>query len=364
MKKQWKTFFYFTRSERSGIVTLVLFCIVLLVIPTFYRYWQPSKTVDFSAFEQLIADTATARRPAAAPRALFYFNPNTLPADSFRLLGLDERTAGSIARYRDKGGRFFAPRDFAKIYTLSTEDYKRLEPYIRIPGAAKKVHRTQEAPARLTWFDPNMITYEDLINLGLPAKTAHIWVNFRKKGGVFRRPEDLRKIYGLSQAQYEQLLPWVRMADAQAAPPAPPAPEKFASIKKTPIRLDINRANTADWEQLDGIGPAFARKITGFRDKLGGFVSIDQVAETRGLPDSVFQLIRPLLDWSPIFQTIDINTADEAALNAHPYINFREARAIVSYRAQHGPFRQIEDLQRLHALPAETLQRIKPYLRL
>lgn len=364
MKKQWKTFFYFTRSERNGIVTLALFCLVLLVIPALFRYWQPANAVDFTAFEQLIADTATARRPAAAPRALFYFNPNTLPTDSFRLLGLDERTAGSIARYRDKGGRFFAPRDFAKIYTLSGEDYNRLEPYIRIPGAVQKAHPYQETPAKLTWFDPNMVTYEDLITLGLPAKTAHIWINFRKKGGVFRRPEDLRKIYGLPPAKYEQLAPWVRITEAQAAPPAPPAPAKFASIKKTSIRLDINRSTAADWEQLDGIGPAFARKITGFRDKLGGFVSIDQVAETRGLPDSVFQFIRPLLDLSPIFQTIDINTADEATLNAHPYISFREAKAIVSYRTQHGPFRQVEDLERLHALPTETLQRIKPYLRL
>ncbi len=193
MKKQWKTFFYFTRTERNGIVTLALFCLVLLVIPALFRYWQPANAVDFTAFEQLIADTATARRAPAAPRALFYFNPNTLPTDSFRLLGLDERTAGSIARYRDKGGRFFAPRDFAKIYTLSAEDYNRIEPYIRIPGAGQKAHRTPEAPAKLTWFDPNTVTYEDLITLGLPAKTAHIWVNFRKKGGAFRRPEDLRK---------------------------------------------------------------------------------------------------------------------------------------------------------------------------
>ncbi|MBL7792020.1 MAG: hypothetical protein JNK77_06845, partial [Saprospiraceae bacterium] len=52
MKKQWKTFFYFTRSERNGIVTLALFCLVLLVIPALFRYWQPANAVDFTAFEQ------------------------------------------------------------------------------------------------------------------------------------------------------------------------------------------------------------------------------------------------------------------------------------------------------------------------
>lgn len=361
MKKQWKTHLYFTKSERNGVVALGFFCLLLLVIPKLFRFWKPAPEVDFSAFEQIIADTIADVATAPMPEP-FYFNPNTLPVDSFLLLGLDKRTASAIERYRQKGGRFNKPADFARIYTLSDRDYKRLASFIRIPGKNYSWQQQTRREPHYTRFNPNTVSYEEILNMGVPAKTAHTWVNFRNKGGKFRQAEDLRKLYGLSAAQYERLAPWVNIpAKADTAT----RNIRSGTVHKTPrkqVRIDVNRATAAEWEELDGIGPAFARKITGFRDKLGGFANIDQVAETHGLPDSVFQFIRPQLDWSPLFRTININTADETTLSAHPYLSKREAKAIVNYRNQNGPFRHTDDLQRLHALSPATLERIKPYL--
>lgn len=363
MKKQWKTAFYFTKSERNGIITLAFCCVLLLVVPILFRYWQTPREVDFSAFEQMTGDdTAIATRPQPVS-VLFHFNPNTLSADSFLLLGLDKRTAGAIVNYRNKGGRFFKSGDFARIYTLKAEDFRRLEPYIQIPEKRKGAHQADKPQAQLSWFDPNDVSFDQLLSLGVPAKTAGTWMNFIKKGGTFQKPEDLQKIYGLSSWHYKRLAPWVFIKKTKAFQPTASFTSHVPPPTKASARIDINRATQSDWEQLDGIGPAYARKINGFRDKLGGFASIDQIAETRGLPDSVFQRIRPHLDWSPVFQQLDINAADEETLNAHPYLNFREAKAIVSYRTQHGPFTSAEDLKKLHALSPETLRKILPYLK-
>jgi len=119
------------------------------------------------------------------------------------------------------------------------------------------------------------------------------------------------------------------------------------------------------WIALPGIGSKLAARIVTFRERLGGFYSIKQVADTYGLPDSTFSKIEPLLqcDHSAVRQ-IDINVADANALKQHPYIRWNIANAIVQYRAQHGNFKTLEDLQQLALITPEIFEKIKPYLKL
>jgi competence ComEA-like helix-hairpin-helix protein len=142
-----------------------------------------------------------------------------------------------------------------------------------------------------------------------------------------------------------------------------PAPNQAGSApKKHTGTLDINRASIAEWQQLKGIGPAFAKRIVAFRDKLGGFYTVGQVAETFGLPDSTFQQIKPQLVPSQIVNKIKINTVSLEVLMTHPYIKRNIAQIILNYRAQHGPFAAPEDLYRIHALSKEAATKIIPYI--
>jgi competence ComEA-like helix-hairpin-helix protein len=114
---------------------------------------------------------------------------------------------------------------------------------------------------------------------------------------------------------------------------------------------------------LPGIGSKLANRIIRFRDKLGGFYSVEQVGETYGLPDSTFQKIKPflILGDRPLVR-ININTADAATLKEHPYIGWTAARALVAYRAQHGPFSTIEDVEKVSPILADQIKRLIPYL--
>ena len=233
-------------------------------------------------------------------------------------------------------------------------------------------NRTSRSPAgdwfkgELFYFNPNTATEADWKRLGVREKTVQSILNYRSKGGVFRRPEDLGKIYTLHPKVYEKLLPWVRIPAEPAAqktvPPATQQPEKTENTSR-PSRLLINQADAVAWQRLPGIGPAFAHRILRFREKLGGFVSVNQVAETYGLPDTTFNQIRELLvaDDSNI-RRINLNTATWEELKAHPYIDSRTARTILAYREQHGPFASVETLRRIGSMDDELYQRIAPYL--
>ena len=90
-----------------------------------------------------------------------------------------------------------------------------------------------------------------------------------------------------------------------------------------------------------------------FKEKLGGFTQVTQVAETLGLPDSVYQLIIPFLtlqETKP--STIPLNSASFDQLNQHPYINAQQTKWIIAYRQQHGKFERIGDLLKIPTLSA------------
>lgn len=359
-----KNFFHYTRPERNGALVLVLLCIALALAPRLIPLFSPAQALDFSAdlaiADSLAQDAEAAAIDLAASAELFPFDPNTASKEELMRLGLRERTAGSIVNYRSKGGQFRKKEDLQKIYTLSEEEYLRLAPYIRIAGAATKA---AAAPRSYTLFpfDPNTATMEELESLGLPENVVRAITRFREKGGKYRRKEDLQKIYTLSEADYRRIEPYIAIASQGAIPTvALDMPSSYDAPET--VSIDINRAGEEEWQRLRGIGPAYSARIVKFRDALGGFASIEQVAETRGLPDSTFQRIRLQLRPSPIFRPLSINVVSAEALAAHPYIDRRSAEAVVAYRNNHGPFRHADDLRKVYALKPEVLEKLGPYL--
>ena len=106
-----------------------------------------------------------------------------------------------------------------------------------------------------------------------------------------------------------------------------------------------------------------AYKIVKFREKLGGFININQIKETYGLTDSVYQAMQPFLSFSNTnIQKININTANDFDLGKHPYISSDIAKAIAIYRKQHGNFSKIEDVKKIVFINQQMYQKIAPYI--
>jgi DNA uptake protein ComE-like DNA-binding protein len=230
----------------------------------------------------------------------------------------------------------------------------------------------------LFYFDPNTLPEAGFKELGLRDRTIQTIQHYREKGGRFRRPEDLGKIYGLYPDEYARLLPYVkieqplpatRSAGKEYSAPSTGSYTKSASYPSyphkttTPHGIEINAADTLSLITLPGIGERLAGRIVHFRDKLGGFYSVDQVGETYALPDSVFQQIKILLRCdSNALRHLDINTADANTLRQHPYISWNIANAIVEYRRQHGDYKNVGELQKIDIITSEFFQKLRPYL--
>lgn len=218
----------------------------------------------------------------------------------------------------------------------------------------------------LFYFDPNTLPAEGWKRLGLRDKTIATIRNYIAKGGKFRQPGDIKKVWGLFPDEAERLMPYIQITNTPGAPPAGKANREYNNIapgyKKATAVVSINESDTAALIALPGIGNKLSQRIVNFRTRLGGFHSIEQVGETFGLPDSTFQKIKPFLRLSGEVKKLDLNTATLDELKTHPYIRYELANAIMQYKRQHGDYQSVDDIKRIMIVTEELFNKVSPYL--
>lgn len=160
-------------------------------------------------------------------------------------------------------------------------------------------------------FDPNTISLEDLVRLGLSERQAEVILNYRNKGGTFRKKEDFARMYVVSDTLYQRL-------------------EPFIDIPK----LELNTADSAALVTLRGIGPYFARRIIEHRERLGGFFDPQQLMEIEGMDRERYDgfALSVKADSSHV-KKIDFWSLTKEELEAHPYIGSYAAKGIIRYRS-------------------------------
>jgi competence protein ComEA len=65
---------------------------------------------------------------------------------------------------------------------------------------------------------------------------------------------------------------------------------------------------------------------------------------------------------SPVTGLVNINTADETALESLPEVGPVTAQAIITWRSQHGGFTSIDQLLDVDGIGDATLAKLTPYV--
>ena len=310
-------YFNFSLKERIGIITLIILILLFILLPFIYSFFLKQKITADNQFKKEIASLKT-RQTDTNKR----FNQNN-----------------------------FDENNYQNYYQPSENYYTR-----------NKIKATS------FYFDPNTASPEDWKKLGIREKTIGTIKNFLAKGGHFYKPEDIGKIWGLQEDDVKRLMPYVQIAGKEKNTFT--YPEKNEEIKtfekkyNAPLSIDVNNADSTAFISLPGIGSKLSQRIINFRDKLGGFYKVEQVAETFGLADSTFQKIKASLQIiNATVKQFNINTATIEELKTHPYIRYNIATAIIQYRNQHGNFSSVNDLKKIMLVTEDLFNKISPYLK-
>ena len=262
-------------------------------------------------------------------------------------------------------------------FTDSREDETPAMEEVKAPKGSKNKYpkktytynQGQPRQPELFPFDPNSADSTELLRLGLqPWQVVNIY-KYRAAGGVYRKPRDFARLYGLTLKEYRRLEPYIRISEENL--PADRYFYKYEPIQerdtlKYPVKLQpeervvLNRADTAQLRKVPGIGSFFARKIVDYRERLGGYYRVQQLLEIEDFPETAVSFF--IIPDGTEFRKMNLNRLSLNELKHHPYIGFYRARAIVDYRRLHG---HIESLQQLKLLPdftPEAIERLEPYV--
>lgn len=217
-------------------------------------------------------------------------------------------------------------------------------------------------------FDPNTADSTQLLRLGLrPWQVRNIY-KYRQKGGVYRKKEDFARLYGLTVKEYRELEPYIRISSDYTTPASTLVGEeeryerdtlKYPIKTEVPQSVNLNTTDTMLLRKVPGVGEAFARRIVRYGQRLGGYVSPEQLREIEDFPESS---IPYFVVQQPHTQKINLNKLTLNQLQKHPYINFYQAKAITEYRRLRGPLHSLQDLKLLKDFPPEAIQRLEPYV--
>ena len=331
------------KSDRDAIILLVLVLIVAVVLFPFLGKEQvtPSPAPSDSrpspsTVRQPPLPLHGERVPLRAGKGLFYFDPNTADSLTFLRLGLRPWQAHNIIKYRARGGRYRYKEDFARLYGLTLEKYRQLEPYIRItpevmaadvikPHARSYSKHSPSSEARPAPSDSRPLS---------EARPLPLHGGGGGRGFSHSSPSTVRQ------------------------PPLPLHGERVPLRAGKGSLVDINTADTTQLKRIPGIGSYFARRIVELRSRRQAFVSPEELLSIRNFPETAIAYMTA----SQHFPTIHINKADLSQLKSHPLINHTQATDILTFRRTNGPIHSVRDISMLPSFTKEQLTRLTPFL--
>ncbi|MBN2639967.1 MAG: helix-hairpin-helix domain-containing protein [Bacteroidales bacterium] len=200
-------------------------------------------------------------------------------------------------------------------------------------------------------FDPNKLTPETGKKLGLSTKQIGVVLNYLNKGGHFYKKEDFKKIYSVSDQEYQVLAPYIRIG---------------SESKKESTHFEqvqINRCDSTDLVTSLNIKPYLASRIIKYRMALGNFYSVNQLKEVFGMNAKTFNKIKPWIkcDSSLVHKT-DLNNAPFKELLHHPYLNYDNTLKIVKIRSRLHGYSDLKQIVTDAYVPDSVFNKIRHYL--
>ncbi|MBR5644706.1 MAG: helix-hairpin-helix domain-containing protein [Salinivirgaceae bacterium] len=306
LKQFFVEYFSMNRMQLSGTMVLIFLIIVVSLLPRFVANYKANRSQpDFARFDSILAnyvpladESVSRHSDTEISDTVFMFDPNTATYDDFLCLGLSERISANIVKYRNSGGRFKVPADFAKIYGISDSVYSRLEPYISIAAKspaesrkqtaknrysdgkkAGKAPKTDYEPKELPIVELNAADSAQLVALrGIGSVLARRIIAYREMLGGYHSVEQLREIRNLSPETYANLY------------------SQFTVDTVRIMKIDLNNFKYKQLSSHPYMSVAQLNAIMNYKKLMGKFNAVDDLLKYKLVDTLTYDKISPYLE--------------------------------------------------------------------
>ncbi|MBC8173557.1 MAG: helix-hairpin-helix domain-containing protein [Chitinophagales bacterium] len=369
-KKIVYDYFNYNRSQRLAIYVMVIVSMIALAVPEFIYRAHADPTLSNDKLDSVKTILGRSGNGYATfnnendddnmnMSALFHFDPNVLAKNEWMELGVREDVANRIINYTAKGGKFYKKTDLLKIYGFPENDFERLYPYMVLENRSTDTKQIARPADSLFYFDPNTISKEQWVLLGVKNFIADRIINYRSKGGKYHQKEDLLKTWGFEQKDFDRLQDYIVIDSIQFDMAGVPADHIEQAQKQI---VEINAA-TKEQLMMLGFSAYNANGIIKFRNDLGGLHEINQLYDIYKIDTAAVTRALPFIQIdNTIIEKINMNTATLEQLKKHIYISDALANEIIAYRNHTGRFTTISEIQKVKGMYTKLYEKLKPYL--
>ncbi|WP_449387921.1 helix-hairpin-helix domain-containing protein [Chryseobacterium lineare] len=297
------------------------------------------------------------------------FNPDLYSVNDWIRMGFSERQAEAIIKYKSYlGGSFVSKEKFKECFIISEENFEKINPYLLLPEKTpanynKYAKNLSANNTKIQYhaFDPNTLKLEDWKSFGFSEKQAQTIVNYRNRNlkGSFKSIEDIQKCFVISVEKFEEMKPFIRLNPATIANNGIQKSEIKQQEKTDFSKVDLNSITFKQLMEF-GFDEKAAGSMLGFRKKLGGFVSKEQILTTYNIDPELMKKLLSVAQLNtsnvPKYTLMD---APEEWLKNHPYFKY-SAEKIIFYRLSEKDEKKIWKLLRTKP---EYEARMKLYLK-
>ena len=299
MYPHFKDYFQFSKTEKRGIAALTMVIVLILLIKESLIYFYPAmplKRVEHDSLIEAIKQSVEQNQQLEAlnrkkdrknTNEFTFFDPNNLHVDDWKKMGLTEKQAAVIERYRSKGGRFNSKEDVKKMYVISDSLFEQMKEFILLPDQKAYEATIKYEKDKSRWKGRKVVKnkvdinsaesaqWKDLSGIG-EILSARI-VSYRNRLGGFHSKNQLREVYGLKEEVLIAL-------DSQLI------------LENTHLRqLNINTATIEELKSHPYISWQIANSIVKYREQHGTYDNIEELTKLVLVDKAFLNKISPYL---------------------------------------------------------------------
>lgn len=255
---------------------------------------------------------------------------------------------------------FFQKEEAFVINSEQIAEFERTHKKFKKRNYSNYYSKKKKYKAPDSKFNPNTYTLSDWMNLGLSEKQSVVVLKFTSRG--IYSEEDLKRIFVIPDVLFELI------RDSVVYPERfqnSPNQESFKKQAKQITLINLNTADTTEFMKIYGIGAFYAKQIIRYREKLGGYLTKEQLFEVWKMTPEAYEKIKDHVFISEKdVKRININSVTIEELKVHPYLKWNQANSIVKMRNQRNGFKNIEEIKESILIDSETYEKLFPYLSL
>lgn len=291
--KKCFTYFNFSKSQRSGLLALLVLIVVLQTIYFFVDFsWPIKQNSEKEKWLAVQIEIDSLKSTMTIKESKLYpFNPNFISDYKGYKLGMNVKEIDRLLSFRKQNKFVNSAEEFQKVTQVSDSLLRVIAPYFKFPDWVNhktkwKTYNNPNYPVFINKGKPividiNMATTQELVKVyGVGEVFAQRIVSYKESLGAFVDMEQLNEVWGLSPEVLTNLNKQFKV-------------KSMAGIKK----VDVNNASIKELAQFPYFKYAVAKQIVIYRSMNGTINSVDDLIKIKNFPVDKAKIISLYLDF-------------------------------------------------------------------